>query len=64
MLELLCLPASWTGTPATISDALPALMANLRMMATMSRYYSALPRLTGLLQKITDQVRCLQVFRF
>ncbi|CUG94316.1 dynein heavy chain, putative, partial [Bodo saltans] len=46
----------YLGTPTQIIEMLPALMNNIRMMYTIARYYSTVPRMTALLFKITNQM--------
>jgi dynein heavy chain len=46
----------YTGTPAAIVALLPALINNVRMLYTISRYYGTIPRMTALFFKITNQM--------
>lgn len=46
----------YTGTIAQISDSLPGLFTNLKMMVTIARYYSKGDRITRLLRKIANQI--------
>ena len=44
------------GTPASIKETLPALMNSIKMIHTIARYYNTNERMTGLFQKITNQM--------
>jgi dynein heavy chain len=44
------------GTPAQITDTLPGLLNNVKMMITIARYYSSPERMTTLFVKITNQM--------
>ena len=44
------------GTPASIKEQLPALMNSIKMIHTIARYYNTNERMTGLFQKITNQM--------
>ncbi|DBA03213.1 TPA: hypothetical protein N0F65_003933 [Lagenidium giganteum] len=46
----------YTGTPATVIDALPALMNSVKMIHTIARYYNTTERMTKLFMKITNQM--------
>ncbi len=46
----------YTGTPATIIEALPALMNNTKMMLTIARYYGTSARMTTLFTKLSNQM--------
>ena len=45
------------GTPATVIDALPALLNSIKMIQAVARYYNTTERMTNLFMKITNQVR-------
>jgi dynein heavy chain len=46
----------YVGTPATVIDALPALMSSVKMIHTIARYYNTTERMTALFSKITNQM--------
>lgn len=46
----------YSGTPATMIDALPALMNAVKMVHTIARYYNTTERMTKLFMKITNQM--------
>lgn len=46
----------YSGTPATVLDALPALMNSVKMVHTIARYYNTTERMTKLFMKITNQM--------
>jgi dynein heavy chain len=46
----------YNGTPQAIMNMLPALINNIKMMYTIARYYSTIPRMTALFFKITNQM--------
>jgi hypothetical protein len=50
----------YTGTPGEMAEALPGLIASLKGLNAMSRYYASPNRLSGLLAKCTNQMvaRC------
>jgi len=48
--------ALYSGTPAGIIDALPALIHNMKVMLTISRFYGTNDRMTTLFTKITNQI--------
>ena len=50
----------YSGTPASIIEALPALIQNMKVMLTISRFYGTADRMTVLFRKITNQIilRC------
>ncbi|GFR42148.1 hypothetical protein Agub_g3000 [Astrephomene gubernaculifera] len=50
----------YTGRVAEITESLPALMTNVRMMYTIARFYSTAEHMTRLFTKITNQLvrRC------
>ena len=45
-----------TGTPETVTDALPGLLNNIKMMHTIARYYNTSERMTTLFRKITNKM--------
>ncbi len=46
----------YSGTPATIIEALPVLMNNTKMMLTIARYYGTPARMTTLFTKLSNQM--------
>jgi dynein heavy chain len=46
----------YVGAPATVIDALPALMSSVKMIHTIARYYNTTERMTTLFSKITNQM--------
>ncbi|OQR97844.1 dynein heavy chain, outer arm [Achlya hypogyna] len=46
----------YIGTPASVIDALPALMNAVKMIHTIARYYNTTERMTKLFMKITNQM--------
>lgn len=46
----------YTGTVADITDTVPALISNIRMMYTIARYYSTPEHMTRLFTKLTNQM--------
>ena len=46
----------YSGTPAFVIDALPALMNSIKMIHTIARYYNTNERMTTLFSKITNQM--------
>jgi dynein heavy chain, axonemal len=46
----------YDGTPESIKDTLPALMNAIKMIHTIARYYNTNERMTGLFNKITNQM--------
>ena len=46
----------YDGTPESIKDTLPALMNSIKMIHTIARYYNTNERMTGLFNKITNQM--------
>ena len=49
-------PNPAAGTPKAIIVMLPALVNNIKMMYTIARFYSTIPRMTTLFYKITNQM--------
>eukprot|EP00884_Botryococcus_braunii_P007425 jgi/Botrbrau1/16684/Bobra.0317s0002.1 len=50
------LEAVYHGTPRQILGGLPALLNNIKMLHTISRYYAKAEHMTGFLQKVTLQM--------
>ena len=48
--------ALYSGTPASIIEALPALIHNMKVIHTISRFYGTNSRMTTLFTKITNQI--------
>lgn len=48
--------ALYSGTPAGVIEALPALIHNMKVMLTISRFYGTNDRMTVLFIKITNQI--------
>jgi len=48
--------ALYSGTPASVIEALPALIHNVKVMLTISRFYGTNDRMTILFTKITNQI--------
>ena len=46
----------YVGNPETIKETLPALMNSIKMIHTIARYYNTTERMTGLFNKITNQM--------
>ncbi|CEO98004.1 hypothetical protein PBRA_006118 [Plasmodiophora brassicae] len=46
----------YTEPPAIISESLPAIMNSMKMIHTLSRHYSTVPRMTALFVRITNQL--------
>ena len=46
----------YNGNPESIKETLPALMNSIKMIHTIARYYNTNERMTGLFQKITNQM--------
>jgi len=46
----------YSGSPAAVLEALPALMNNVRMMHAIARYYNTPGRMTALLARVTNQL--------
>ena len=48
----------WRGTPAQCFEALPAVMQQLRMMHTLSRFYAAPDHMIALCQQAHPRMIC------